>query len=188
MKFSKFYINIFSFIIVFLIMFFISGIVLAIFNLSRINYNRSEVKKEEKCSYQNIESKEIKEWSIAIESINLKQKIEEGTDLKIIQNSIGHYIGTDNMENNIALLGYTFNKDKIKGTLLKLEDVKENELIDYKINNFVRQYKVRKNIILNKNEINEYIHTYEEKNILKIFGYIQSNDQKIRYVEAVEIN
>ena len=186
MKFSKFYINIFSLIISSLIIVIIIGLVLGVVSIinivkrnNSINFDSDDEKEEIKI-LENIPNNEIKEWNIKIESIGLNQKIKEGVDSKIISTNIGHYSYTDNYKSNICLLG--------KESLSKLNQVKVNDVIEYRINNYVRNYKVRKNIILDKIEINEYINTFEEKNIIKIFGFIQANENKIRYVEAVEFN
>jgi sortase (surface protein transpeptidase) len=75
-----------------------------------------------------------------------------------------------------------------KSAFDRLNEVRINDVIVYKINNTVKCYKVRKNIIIDKVEVNEYINTFEEKNMIKLFGIIKANENKIRYAEAVEFN
>lgn len=188
MKFSKFYINIFSFIITTIIICIVIFLFFEIYKV--INYalnrkyekdkNNSENEIEIVESINNVPSNEIKEWNISIDSIKLNQNIKEGIDNKIISSGVGHYSYTDNLKSNICLLG--------KNVFDKLNEVKINDVIVYKINNVVKRYKVRKNIIIDKVEVNEYINTFEEKNMIKLFGIIKANENKIRYVEAVEFN
>ena len=187
MKFSKFYINIFSFAITLVIIVLVISLFFGTYKvINKISNDALENNKEDSSKQElekeinNIPSNEIKEWNIKIDSIKLNQNIKEGIDNKVINSGIGHYSYTDNLKSNICLLG--------KSVFEKISEVRVNDVIDYKINNNVKHYKVRKNIIIDKIEVNEYINTFEDKNLLKLFGIIKVNENKIRYVEAVEFN
>ena len=186
MKFSKFYINIFSFIITIIIILIVMFLFFGIYKVSDLVLNNNDEKDKKNYeieiveSINNVPSNEIKEWNISIDSIKLNQNIKEGIDNKIIGSGIGHYSYTDNLKSNICLLG--------KSAFDRLNEVRINDVIVYKINNTVKRYKVRKNIIIDKVEVNEYINTFEEKNMIKLFGIIKANENKIRYAEAVEFN
>lgn len=91
-------------------------------------------------SIKNKKEEDPSNWYIEIPNIKLKAPIEEGTEEKIINKSIGHFKGTATTLGNIGLAGH--NRGKKKNYFEKLETLEIGSEIFYKKENFEKRYVV----------------------------------------------
>lgn len=87
-----------------------------------------------------LENKDFKIWTLSIESIKLLADIGKGTDEEVLNKYIGHFDETNIFNGNVGLAAH--NRGYPVNYFENLDKVKIGEVIDYRIDDFVKKYKV----------------------------------------------
>lgn len=95
----------------------------------------------EKVMLDKLKENNFEIWSLSIDSINLLANVRKGTDEEILNEYIGHFDETNIFNGNVGLAahnrGYPVNYFK------DLDKVKIGEVINYRIDDFVKHYTVK---------------------------------------------
>lgn len=87
-----------------------------------------------------IENANLKIWTLSIESINLLADVEKGTEENILNKYIGHFDETNIFNGNVGLAAH--NRGYPVNYFENLDKVKIGEEIYYRIDDFVKKYKI----------------------------------------------
>lgn len=143
----------------------------------------NEVVENTKDTEKTQDVKEITDWTIKIPRIDLTANIQEGTDEEIINNNVGHFTNTPNIDGNIGLIagcyGYKENH------FANLEKLTEGDVIIYQYGDQRKEYKVITNVIIDQKDWS-YLTKTQENKLTLITGVVDSQEQR-RCVQAIEI-
>ena len=90
---------------------------------------------------EKIHKNAIKIWTLTIKSIDLIADINEGTDVDNLNKYIGHFEETNIFNGNVGLAAH--NRGYPVNYFENLDKVEIGEAIEYRIDNFVKKYKVK---------------------------------------------
>lgn len=125
----------------------------------------------------------IEEWKLIIPKINIQTSIKEGTSGEIINNNIGHFEETPNINGNIGLIaasaGYKENY------FANLKDLSQGDVIIYIKGEDRKEYKVTENVVIKQTDWS-YLRNTEDNRITLITGILEEPENR-RCVQAVEI-
>ena len=94
----------------------------------------------EKILLDKVSKNAIKVWTLSIESIDLFADINEGTDVENLNKYIGHFEETNIFNGNVGLAAH--NRGYPVNYFENLDKVEKGEYINYRIDNFIKTYKV----------------------------------------------
>ena len=135
---------------------------------------------------QNIDEKDIKNWTLKIESLKMQANIKQMEKDIPDENSIGHFKETNILGNNIAIIAYNYGKKN--NYFSNIKDLKIGEKIIYTVNEETRIYQVISNKIIEKNSLNSIIKIKNQyESYLKLFTYIKDLNSKLRYICAKQV-
>lgn len=189
---SKKFINISSFIlatIIFLCMNFLIN--KRIENNFEVTARCEEIKNnvinenEEKIIEENIIEEEIIEklnWQIEIPKISLVAPIAEGTDAKILNEFVGHFEETQNLQGNIGLAAH--NRGYPVNYFARLKELKEGDEIIYIFGESKKVYTVTQNIQISDIDWSYLENTEENK--ITLITCIENKPKYRRCVQAIE--
>lgn len=189
---SKKFINISSFIlatIIFLCMNFLIN--KRIENNFEVTARCEEIKNnvinenEEKIIEENIIEEEIIEksnWQIEIPKISLVAPIAEGTDAKILNEFVGHFEETQNLQGNIGLAAH--NRGYPVNYFARLKELKEGDEIIYTFGESKKVYTVTQNIQISDIDWSYLENTEENK--ITLITCIENKPKYRRCVQAIE--
>ncbi len=95
----------------------------------------------EKMLLDKISKNAVKVWTLSIESIKLFANINEGTDVENLNKYIGHFEETNIFNGNVGLAAH--NRGYPVNYFENLDKIEIGADIDYRIDNFVKTYKVK---------------------------------------------
>lgn len=133
---------------------------------------------------QNEEKKDNYNWSIEIRSIDLKAPIAETTEMKVLNNFIGHFEETALTIGNIGLAGH--NRGYENNYFQDLKKVKKDDEIIYTYNDFTKTYIVN-TIEIIRNTDWRYLENTEE-NMITLITCTENEPEYRLCVQAVEKN
>ena len=142
-----------------------------------------EIKKKDNNKDSKEEKVDLGSWYIKIPSINLEAPIDEGTGLEILNTKVGHFEETSKDYGNVGLAAH--NRGYENNYFENLKNVKIDDEIVYKYDNFEKKY------IINKIEIIEntdwsYLEKTEE-NKITLITCIENEPKYRRCVQGIDI-
>lgn len=153
-----------------------------------LNLNNSKETEITKVELQKTNEKENIEdtdeaWKLIIPKIGVNTIIKEGTSGEIINNNIGHFEETPDIQGNIGLIaasaGYKENH------FSNLKDLVEGDVIIYIKGEMKKEYQVIKNCEISQTDWS-YLSDTKDNRITLITGILE-NPEKRRCVQAIEI-
>lgn len=90
--------------------------------------------------FNNLNNNGFEAWTLSIDSIDLFADISHGTNEKILNKYIGHFEETNFFNGNVGLAAH--NRGYPVNYFENLDKLKIGDVIDYRIDNFVKRYKV----------------------------------------------
>ena len=114
--------------------------------------NKKEFIYREKIDYFNINKLHLSDdWFLEIPNILEKAKIKEGTENKIIDNYIGHFLDTAKIDGNVALAAH--NRGFRKNYFENLKDINIKDKIIYIVGGKKYEYIVYKKYIVDETDV-----------------------------------
>ena len=133
----------------------------------------------EKTNEENIMS----EWYLEIPSINLKANISEGTSKAVMNDYIGHFENTSELNGNIGLAAH--NRGYKNNYFSDIKTLKEGEIIYYYYKGKSKKYEVKDNFIISDTDWTSLENT--EENMITLITCVENEPNYIRCVQAKEI-
>ena len=179
---SKRCINLVTLIIAIVIFIQTNFLTIMIFSLKNNDVETKTTKVEE--NKEKLSTQEtIEEWKLIIPKINVSAQIEEGTDGEVINNYIGHFTQTPNIEGNIGLVGASAGYKE--NHFAELEKLQQGDVIIYIKGENRKEYKVTTNVIISQTDWS-YLSKTQDNRITLITGILEQPENR-RCVQAVEI-
>ncbi len=168
-----------------MITFIITVIIFSIINwMCNLTTTYIQQNKQLQSSQNNIAFIDTKSlWQIEIPKINLTAPIAEGIDANTLNNYVGHFPTTSNLEGNVGLAAH--NRGFQKNYFEHLKELELGDIIIYNTESDSKSYKVS-----SINIIDETDWTYLEKtedNRITLITCVENQSTKRRCVQAVEI-
>lgn len=124
---------------------------------------------------------EIKIWNLGIENINLLADVQKGTEVEVLNKYIGHFDETNIFNGNVGLAahnrGYSVNYFK------DLDKLEVGEDIYYRIDNYVKKYKVQSIQIIEDTDWS-YLEANKKKDILTLITCVKNKPNYRLCVQA----
>lgn len=133
----------------------------------------------EKTNEENIMS----EWYLEIPSINLKANISEGTSKAVMNDYIGHFENTSELNGNIGLAAH--NRGYKNNYFSDIKTLKEGEIIYYYYKGKSKKYEVKDNFIISDTDWTSLENT--EENMITLITCVENEPNYRRCVQAKEI-
>ena len=130
----------------------------------------------EKTNEENIMS----EWYLEIPSINLKANISEGTSKAVMNDYIGHFENTSELNGNIGLAAH--NRGYKNNYFENIKKLKEDDSIFYNYKGKIKEYKVEKISIIKDTDWNCLENT--EKNIITLITCVENQPEYRRCIQG----
>ena len=133
----------------------------------------------EKTNEENIMS----EWYLEIPSINLKANISEGTSKAVMNDYIGHFENTSELNGNKGLAAH--NRGYKNNYFSDIKTLKEGEIIYYYYKGKSKKYEVKDNFIISDTDWTSLENT--EENMITLITCVENEPNYRRCVQAKEI-
>lgn len=119
---------------------------------------------------------------LAIEKINLKATVKEGSTQKILQNYVGHITETAKFDGNIGLAAH--NRLNRYSYFARINELEKGDEIIYKTKFYTRKYKVTKKVVIYDTDWS-YLEKTKDNRITMITCIQDKSNQRL-CVQAVE--
>ncbi len=128
-------------------------------------------------------SEMTKSWYIEIPVISLNAEIAEGTTKEVMDDYIGHFEETEELEGNIGLAAH--NRGYKNNYFAKIKTLKEGDEIYYHYNGNTKKYEVKSNYIIS--DTNWEVLSNSGKNMITLITCVENQPEYRRCVQAEEI-
>lgn len=143
--------------------------------------NNQQVENKQQVEEDSINEENIN-WQIEIPKISLKAPIEEGTTANILNQSVGHFVETQNVVGNIGLAAH--NRGYPVNYFAKIKELSEGDEIIYTYGEIQRTYIVTQNIQISDIDWSYLENTEENK--ITLITCIENKPEYRRCVQGVE--
>lgn len=183
---SKKFINILTFILTIIIFssinfFLCKNLKSEISVINEIMENNQERDISEEKNKLAVDIQNIK-WQIEIPEISLTAPIAEGTETNILNEYVGHFEETQNLQGNVGLAAH--NRGYPVNYFAKLKDLKVGDEIIYTFGEIIKIYTVTQNIQISDIDWSYLENTEENK--LTLITCIENKPEYRRCVQAIE--
>ena len=156
--------------------------------LSSININqktKEDTPLIENRNQENNETKEIEKntnWKIVIPKISLEAEISEGTRKEVMDKFVGHFEETTKTSGNVGLAAH--NRGYPVNYFANIKQLKEGDEINYKYNEFEKNYIVIENKIIKDTDWEPLENTQENK--ITLITCVENEPEYRRCIQAIE--
>lgn len=146
----------------------------------------NQTKEEKQAKAENTTTKETnikeKQWYLKIPRIFLEAEIAEGTTTEVMNTYIGHFEESDKKEGNICLAAH--NRGYPVNYFQNLKLLKKGDKIEYKYQNFKKEYEVTENYIIKDTDWSCMEKT--EENEITLITCIENEPEYRRCIKGIE--
>lgn len=154
-------------------------------NTTKENEN-NKTKEEKQAKAENTTTKETnikeKQWYLKIPRIFLEAEIAEGTTTEVMNTYIGHFKESAKKEGNICLAAH--NRGYPVNYFQNLKLLKKGDKIEYKYQNFKKEYEVTENYIIKDTDWSCMEKT--EENEITLITCIENEPEYRRCIKGIE--
>lgn len=123
-------------------------------------------------------------WKLEIPKINLVADISEGTDVKTLDQYIGHFEETSKSQGNICLAGH--NRGYSVNYFENLKELEIGDEIYYFYNGIKNIYKVNSKNIIEDTNVEVLENTKDD--IITLITCVENQPEKRRCIQGIKIN
>ena len=146
----------------------------------------NQTKEEKQAKTENATTKETnikeKQWYLKIPRIFLEAEIAEGTTTEVMNTYIGHFEESAKKEGNICLAAH--NRGYPVNYFQNLKLLKKGDKIEYKYQNFKKEYEVTENYIIKDTDWSCMEKT--EENEITLITCIENEPEYRRFIKGIE--
>ena len=146
----------------------------------------NQTKEEKQAKAENATTKETnikeKQWYLKIPRIFLEAEIAEGTTTEVMNTYIGHFEESAKKEGNICLAAH--NRGYPVNYFQNLKLLKKGDKIEYKYQNFKKEYEVTENYIIKDTDWSCMEET--EENEITLITCIENEPEYRRCIKGIE--
>ena len=156
--------------------------------LSSININQKTKEDTPLIENRNQENNETKKkkkntnWKIVIPKISLEAEISEGTRKEVMDKFVGHFEETTKTSGNVGLAAH--NRGYPVNYFANIKQLKEGDEINYKYNEFEKNYIVIENKIIKDTDWEPLENTQENK--ITLITCVENEPEYRRCIQAIE--
>lgn len=124
--------------------------------------------------------KESNNWQIEIPKINLKAKIQDGTDNENLNKYVGHFTESSYINGNVCLAAH--NRGYKVNYFQNIKKLQKGDKIIYEFKNVKQTYIVTENKVIKDTDVQEIENTKE--NIITLITCVENEPEKRRCIKG----